>query len=125
VGLPVRIRSLDVVIFLLALFAIAAVSAAAYSRARGTPEVHIRGERGEWIYPLDGSETLRVAGPLGDTIVEIREGAVRVVSSPCREQTCVRAGRVSLPGQWIACLPNRVFITLEGRSRGAPDAVSR
>jgi hypothetical protein len=125
VGLPVRIRWLDILVFLVSVLIVAVVSVAAYTRVRGTPEVHVRGDQGEWIYPLDGSVRLNVAGPLGDTVVEIREGAVRVVSSPCPEQTCVRAGPVSVPGQWIACLPNRVFVTVEGRSPGTPDAVSR
>lgn len=112
-------------ILLVSLLAVAAVSVRAYSRLRGTPEVHVRGDQGEWIYPLDSDESLSVSGPLGDTVVEIGGGTVRVVSSPCPEQSCVRTGRVSQAGQWIACLPNRVFVTVEGHSRGAPDAVSR
>jgi len=122
---PIRVRPLDVVVLLLSVAAVAALSVSAYARARGTPEVHVRGDAGQWIYPLQGSETLRIAGPLGDTVIEIAQGAVRVVSSPCPEQSCVRAGRVSAPGQWLACLPNRVFVTLEGRSQGGPDALSQ
>lgn len=122
---PVRVRPLDVVVFVVSVLAVAAVSVAAYSRARGTPEAHVRGEQGEWIYPLEGTRTLTVSGPLGDTIVEIGDGTVRVVSSPCPEQTCVRAGRLSTAGQWVACLPNKVFVTLEGRAREGLDAVSQ
>lgn len=120
-----RLRPLDVAAFLLALLVIGALSAAAYGRARGVPQVHIRGDQGLWIYPLDENRLLSIAGPIGQTVVEIREGAVRVLSSPCPEQSCVRTGPAARAGQWIACLPNRVLVTLEGRDRGAPDAVSR
>jgi hypothetical protein len=36
----------------------------------------------------------------------------------------VKSGRISRPGQWIACLPNRVFVEIRGRSREQVDAFS-
>jgi hypothetical protein len=50
---------------------------------------------------------------------------VQVISSPCPEKICVKTGRISKPGQWIACLPNRVFISIRGRRSEQPDAVSQ
>jgi hypothetical protein len=76
------------------------------------------------VFPLDGARRVSVPGPLGDTVVEIAEGSARVLSSPCAEKTCVKSGRISRPGQWIACLPNRVFVEIRGRSREQVDAFS-
>jgi len=133
----VRIRALDIVIFLLALLLIGFISLQTYARGRGTPEITISGAaRGagqgaaqgaeqQWIYPLDAELTLRVPGPLGETVVVIEDGAVRVISSPCPEKICVKTGRISKPGQWIACLPNRVFISIQGRRSEQPDAISQ
>jgi len=133
----VRIRALDIVIFLLALLLIGFISLQTYARGRGTPEITISGAaRGagqgaaqgaeqQWIYPLDTELTLRVPGPLGETVVVIEDGAVRVISSPCPEKICVKTGRISKPGQWIACLPNRVFISIQGRRSEQPDAISQ
>lgn len=53
-------------------------------------------------------------GPLGDTLVEISGGQARVVSSPCRNQTCVAMPPVRRHGQWTACLPNQVMISVDG-----------
>jgi hypothetical protein len=57
--------------------------------------------------------------------VAIRDGAVEVLSSPCREKICVKTGKVSKPGQWIACLPNKVFVAVRGRRNEQPDAISQ
>ncbi|MDD3528780.1 MAG: NusG domain II-containing protein [Gallionellaceae bacterium] len=52
---------------------------------------------------------IAVPGPLGDTVVEIRAGRVRVKSDPGPHQVCVRQGWL-MPGQVAICLPNRVSI---------------
>ena len=83
--------------------------------AAGEPRVVISAYEGqEWIYPLKGDLTLEIPGPLGTTYVHIHDGEVAIESSPCPNQTCVAAGYVRLPGQWVACLPNQVFVRVEG-----------
>ena len=72
----------------------------------------------EWIYPMDVDREIEVEGPLGVTIVHIHGGGVSIESSPCPNQTCVAAGSIVRSGQWIACLPNQVFVRVEG---GADD----
>jgi len=82
----------------------------AYLNAGGRSTVNLKGEGGEWVFPLDAVETMSVSGPLGDTVIEISGSAARIVSSPCQNQTCVAAGALHAPGQWAACLPNRVML---------------
>jgi hypothetical protein len=138
-----RFKALDIVIFLFALLLIGLISLQTYVRGGGTPEITIEaagvpaagvpaagdpaaasGEQ-QWIFPLDAQTTLRVPGPLGETVVVIEDGTVRVVSSPCPEKICIKTGRISKPGQWIACLPNRVFISIRGKRSEQPDAISQ
>jgi len=134
----VRIRALDISIFIFALLVIGLISLQTYVRGGGTPEITIEaagvpaagrgaaaGAEQHWIFPLDAHTTLRVPGPLGETVVVIEDGSVRVVSSPCPEKICIKTGRISKPGQWIACLPNRVFISIRGRRSEQPDAISQ
>jgi hypothetical protein len=90
----------------------------AYARPQARAQAVIRSSGQTWVYPLDAAETLSIPGPLGDTVVEIRERRVRFVSSPCVNQTCVAAGHVSAQGQWAACLPNKVFVLIEGTDEG-------
>jgi hypothetical protein len=85
------------------------------SGGAGAPDfIKLKSETGAWTFPREAEETLAVPGPLGDTVVEIRGGRARVLSSPCQNQTCVAAGAIHAHGQWIACLPNRVLVSVEG-----------
>jgi hypothetical protein len=90
-----------------------------YGGGGSKPEVTISGsENQRWRFPLDADEQISVSGPLGATVVSLRAGAVRIAASPCENKTCVAAGALSREGQFSACLPNRVMVTVEGRSDG-------
>jgi len=56
-----------------------------------------------------------VAGPLGPTVVEVRQGRARIVESRCAEPSW-HEGWLSRPGQWSACVPNRVVLEVLGGS---------
>ena len=76
--------------------------------------VHITAEGTEYaVVPLDEDRTINVPGPLGTTVVEIRDDRVRVPDSPCPNKVCVSQGWVERPGETIVCLPNRVSITVK------------
>ncbi|MDR2435643.1 MAG: NusG domain II-containing protein [Treponema sp.] len=92
----------------------------AYSGVVGDSAVHVKGEGGEWIFSRDAAETISVAGPLGDTLIEIQDGAARVLASPCANQTCIASGTIHSPGQWTACLPNRVMVFIGEESGRKP-----
>jgi hypothetical protein len=109
---PVKIP--DIVIILIAIGITGLSIFAAYVKPKNTVRVLIRGPSEQWIFPLDADETVSVKGPLGKTVVRIRENEVWVESSPCDNQTCVATGHVRLLGRWAACLPNNVFFIIEG-----------
>ena len=81
--------------------------------------VVIKGSGGRWVFPRGAEETMAVPGPLGDTVVELRNWEARVLSSPCTNQTCVTAWTIHSRGQWVACLPNRVLLRVEGGAKPA------
>ena len=117
-----RLKPLDLTIALVAAAAVAVSAIVAYGPAASRAEAVIRGRGGDWVYPLDAERKIAVEGPLGETIVLIEGGTVRVVDSPCLNKTCIAAGAISRPGQWVACLPNQVFVSVEGRGDGGVDA---
>lgn len=57
-------------------------------------------------------------------IFTVRDGAVSVTESDCRDRVCVRTGAVSHMGEAIICVPNRVAVTVEGGG-DSPDVVLR
>jgi hypothetical protein len=87
---------------------------ASYIKPKSAIQVQIEGSGQRWIFPLNAEETVNVNGPLGNTVIKIHENQVWVEFSPCNNQTCVAMGHVRSNGDWVACLPNNVFLIIKG-----------
>ena len=61
--------------------------------------------------------TLAVRGRLGESTLEVRDGRVRFIDSPCVGRLCVHAGWLARSGQVAACLPNGVVVEVTGGAR--------
>ena len=66
-------------------------------------------------------------GPAGGLTLAIANGAVRVSEAGCRDKICVRMAAISRAGEWIACVPNRLIVRVEGAApeRKGYDLLSR
>jgi hypothetical protein len=64
--------------------------------------------------PLEANAVRTVAGPVGNTTVEIENGRVRVLDSDCPNHTCIQMGAIDHPGEVIVCVPNQVMVTIRG-----------
>ena len=69
-------------------------------------------------YPLGAPQSYTVAGPLGDTVIEIASGRARVLSDPGPRQYCVQQGWLTRPNAIAICAPNHVSLSLAGRDPG-------
>ncbi len=117
-----ELKPLDYLSILFACFLIVISSIYVYGSGEGRLYVHIKSSSREWLLPLDGvTKVIKVRGPLGITEVEIDKKSARIIESPCKNKICIRSGAISKPGQWIACLPNRVIVSIEGRKYGKTD----
>jgi hypothetical protein len=110
-----RLKPLDFAVLAVALALTLCSALTVYSGAESEARVVIQGSGRSWIFPLEAEERIAVPGPLGETVVEIGGGRVMVLSSPCTNQTCVAAGHIRRPGNWTACLPNKVLVSIEGK----------
>jgi hypothetical protein len=88
------------------------------------PSVLIQAPTGKWIYPLAKDLEFSGAGPAGSCVISIHSGSARVASSSCPLNICIQTGPISRPGEWIACLPHRVFIRITGAAEAPIDAVA-
>ncbi len=116
-----KIRFPDILIIAFSLLVVVAVSVFAYGGGAQQSSLIIESSGNQWIYSLSGDRTIRVPGPLGDTIVVISGNKAFVQDSPCRDKLCVLVGAISKPGQWTACLPNKVMVRIGGAANEAPD----
>jgi len=76
-------------------------------------EVRAPGEAPRRI-DLDGERRIRVHGSRGDSILAVRNGAIRFLNSPCPGKQCVHSGWLDRTGEFAACLPNGVSLTMVG-----------
>ncbi len=80
--------------------------------------VSVNADGKHYEYSSKQNGIYKVAGPLGITSFEIKDGKVRIIDSPCPNKNCVHQGWHSP----LVCLPNKVIITLE--EQGDFDALS-
>ena len=111
--ISIRPKILDIAIFLLSVIAVVFISISVYATQGNTLYVHISGATGEWIESLDKDQELQIPGPLGITYVHIENHSVRIEDSPCENKLCIAMGAISQANQWVACLPNKVFVRIE------------
>ncbi len=76
---------------------------------------------------LDEDRIVSVTGPIGDNVIEVRDGKVHMVEAPCAQKLCIRQGWINRGA--IICLPNKVAATVSSRKESEDsseyDAVTR
>jgi hypothetical protein len=107
-------KPMDIFIILFAAGGVFFSAYSVYIKPKEFERVFIQGHNSEWTFQHDTEETVVVNGPLGNTIVRIRDKSAWIEASPCENQTCVASGVIARQGQWAACLPNKVLLIIEG-----------
>jgi hypothetical protein len=110
------IRLLDYVIFLLFLVFIVGSILWSSGGKDGVLRAEIEASGELYLLPLTQDGELVLEGPVGETHVEISNGTARITHSDCRDKICIAMGSIQEPSQWIACLPNRVFVRIVAES---------
>lgn len=67
--------------------------------------------------PLAHDIEVSVQGPLGTSIIAIKNHQARIASDPSPRQYCVRQGWLKNAGEVAICLPNQVSVELAGGSK--------
>jgi hypothetical protein len=106
---------------IIALILAAALAAIGYSSAAGraASAENLRAEIYEdgvltRVLPLNESAEVVIDTDRGYNRVVVGDGGIRVSAADCDSQTCVHSGMKALPGDMIACLPNRLVIKISG-----------
>ena len=118
-----EIRFLDLLLIAAALAAAVFLAIQVYANTSEEPYLVIESPEGRWLYRMDNPVEADIPGPLGTTHVILKDGKARITESPCPNQTCIAAQPISRPGDWSACLPNRVLIRIDGENPEDVDAV--
>lgn len=71
----------------------------------------------EQIVALNKEQRYVIAGPLGENVIEVRDGKIRFARSPCNGKQCIHSGWLSQAGDFAACLPNRVSLVIASKEQ--------
>ena len=77
-------------------------------RASGD-KITVHAEDNVYEFSLREDGIQRVKGHFGETVIEIKGGRAHIISSPCKNKTCIRQGF----GKTLVCLPNKVMVHVE------------
>ena len=69
-------------------------------------------------YPLKKSGTFPLNG--GTNILVVENGEAWVSEANCPDKVCMGMGKISRNGEFIACLPNRLLVVIEGAAESSP-----
>lgn len=73
---------------------------------------------------LHHARTFSVPGRLGESIIEVKNGKIRFIHSPCRGKYCIHHGWQTQGGDFVACLPNEVSISVHSEASTQFDAIA-
>lgn len=109
-----RLRIFDYLIFAVIMSLALWIGFFLYAEKTGARNLVIEAPTGKWIYPLTDTRTVNIPGALGETVIRIENNTVFILASPCPNKTCMSASSLKKTGDWNACLPNKIFLHIEG-----------
>lgn len=65
-------------------------------------------------YSLSRSQTVTIKQHRHTNKFIIKDGYVQMTYSSCKNQICVKEGKINQTNQSIVCLPNKVVLTIQG-----------
>ena len=90
-----------------------------------TAELFVQTPKEKFVYSLAKDGIYKFKGLLGESSIQVESGKAKFLDSPCENKNCIQSGEISANGQWAACLPNGIFINIEGKNKeNTFDAVS-
>ncbi|MCR5090747.1 MAG: NusG domain II-containing protein, partial [Oscillospiraceae bacterium] len=71
-------------------------------------------------YPLSKNGVFTLNG--GSNTLVVEDGEAWVSEANCPDKVCKGMGKISRNGEFIACLPNRLLVVVEGGEQALTDA---
>ena len=118
-------RKADIVLFvvLIAISITLSVMSATWGKAGREAYVSVDGKV-YGTYDLNKNQTVKIENGGHRNQITIEDGTVRMSCSDCKNQNCVKQGRISDTNQSIVCLPNRVMVEIRGEEDSKYDALA-
>ena len=110
----------DILIFAILVAVIFLTGIALYGNTEKSSRLIVQTPSGRWVYPLNTPQTISFSGTRGTAEIRIENNTAKIISSACPNKTCIAAPPLKKIGDWNACLPNKIFMYIEGPEDTAP-----
>ncbi len=77
------------------------------------------------FYPLDRDRIIRAVGPVGTTVIQIKNGQAAIIQAPCAHKLCQKMGPIPSRGRAMICIPNRIVVEIKEKTGQQTDAITR
>lgn len=110
-----KIKLLNDIILIAAVLLIAAIGLCVYSLLREPGQKVIVTVDGEQYaeYDLNGNIDEEIVSKYGKNRLIIKDGKATISEATCPDLICVHHRAISMEGESITCLPNRVVVSIE------------
>lgn len=76
------------------------------------------------LFSTSKDTVFTLVGPVGKTEIQIQDARVWISKAPCRHHICQHQGKISKSGQILVCVPNRIYVQIEGQPDSEIDSVT-
>jgi hypothetical protein len=112
----------DIIVIMTAICLVAYLYALFWGQDRAyRAEIRVGGMEPQ-VISLRIDQTIEVEGAIGKSVIEVKNGSARFLSSPCDAKLCIRSGWLKHAHELAACLPNGVTLYIMGED--AFDAIN-
>lgn len=111
------IKPVDIIIALIILLASVLITCLFAQGGASYAVIYVNGtEFGRYSLPSNQKQIIEVSTQYGHNTVVVEKDKVWVSETTCKDKLEVNAGYINKSGQSLVCLPNRLVVTVEGRS---------
>lgn len=71
------------------------------------------------------NEKIKIDNEFGHNVVVVKDQKVYIEESDCKDKICMKKGKISLVGDSIICLPNRLLIKIVSDKEKGLDVILR
>jgi len=113
-----NLTSADKVIILMSIVMLAILFFFTWSNTASTrhASLYVAGEK-RYIIDLFEEKTLSIDGVKGVSKLEVANGKIRFIESPCSTHFCIRSGWLNQTIGLIACLPNGISVHFSNENK--------
>ncbi len=118
-----KISISDILIIIIAVIALVFIFYSTKTNDNNTIKIQCNGD--EYIYDLDTDRDIYLQGAIGEAHIIVKDSKIWMLESPCKNKICLKMKPIDQNGGFIACIPNKILITVENNKEVVVDDISR